>query len=85
MRLFLEQRFDKTTVDQIAAEAGLSRTSLHRYFATKEDVLLGDLEERGTQVLEALVARPAGGPPGSRCATPSSRSSTRSRSHPSGD
>jgi AcrR family transcriptional regulator len=59
MRLFLEQGFDKTTVDQIAAEAGLSRTSFFRYFATKEDVVLGDLEERGTQVLAALVARPA--------------------------
>jgi AcrR family transcriptional regulator len=62
MRLFLQQGFDKTTVDQIAAEAGLSRTSFFRYFATKEDVVLGDLEERGQQVLEALVARPAGEP-----------------------
>jgi AcrR family transcriptional regulator len=59
MRLFLEQGFDKTTVDQIAAEAGLSRTSFFRYFATKEDVVLGHIEERGQQVLEALVARPA--------------------------
>jgi len=62
MRLFLEQGFDKTTVDQIAAAAGLSRTSVFRYFATKEDVVLGNLEERGSQVLDALVARPAGEP-----------------------
>jgi AcrR family transcriptional regulator len=62
MRLFLEQGFDKTTVDQIAAEAGLSRTSFFRYFATKEDVVLGNLDERGQQVLEALVARPAAEP-----------------------
>src|SRR5882757_2854210 len=59
MRLFLEQGFDKTTVDQIATEAGLSRTSFFRYFATKEDVVVGNLEERGQQVLDALVARPA--------------------------
>jgi AcrR family transcriptional regulator len=59
MRLFVEQGFDKTTVDQIAAEAGLSRTSFFRYFATKEDVVLGHLEELGQQVLDALVARPA--------------------------
>ena len=59
MRLFLEQGFDKTTVDQIAAEAGLSRTSFFRYFATKEDVILGHLEELGQKVLEALAARPA--------------------------
>jgi AcrR family transcriptional regulator len=60
MRLFLEQGFDNTTVDQIAAEAGLSRTSFFRYFPTKEDVVLGNLDERGQQVRDALAARPAG-------------------------
>jgi AcrR family transcriptional regulator len=59
MRLFLEQGFEKTTVDQIAAAAGLSRTSFFRYFATKEDVVLGHLEELGQRVLSALAARPA--------------------------
>jgi AcrR family transcriptional regulator len=59
IRLFLEQGFEKTTVDQIAAEAGLSRTSFFRYFATKEDVLLGHLEELGEKVRDALAARPA--------------------------
>jgi AcrR family transcriptional regulator len=59
MRLFLEQGFEKTTVEQIAAEAGLSRTSFFRYFATKEDVVLGHLEELGQRVLDALTARPA--------------------------
>jgi AcrR family transcriptional regulator len=59
MRLFQEQGFEKTTVDQIAAEAGLSRTSFFRYFATKEDVVLGHLEELGQKVLDALAARPA--------------------------
>jgi AcrR family transcriptional regulator len=63
MELFLEQGFDKTTVEQIAARAGLSRTSFFRYFATKEDVVLGTLEELGHQVLEALVARPLDEPP----------------------
>jgi AcrR family transcriptional regulator len=59
IRLFLEQGFEKTTVDQIAVEAGLSRTSFFRYFATKEDVLLGHLEELGQKVRDALAARPA--------------------------
>jgi len=62
MRLFLEQGFEKTTVDQIAAEAGLSRTSFFRYFATKEDVVLGHLEELGQKILGALTARPAAEP-----------------------
>ena len=58
MRLFQEQGFEKTTVEQIAAAAGLSRTSFFRYFATKEDVILGHLEEVRQRLLEALVARP---------------------------
>ena len=62
IRLFLEQGFDKTTVDQIAAEAGLSRTSFFRYFATKEDAVLGHLEELGQKARDALIARPADEP-----------------------
>ncbi|MDF3140639.1 MULTISPECIES: TetR family transcriptional regulator [unclassified Streptomyces] len=57
-RLFTEQGFDKTTVDQIAAEVGLSRASLFRYFGTKEDIVLGRLEESGRRIAEALAARP---------------------------
>ena len=62
VRLFLAQGFDKTTVDQIAAEAGLSRASFFRYFGSKEDVLLGHLEELGHKVADALAARPADEP-----------------------
>jgi AcrR family transcriptional regulator len=62
MRLFVEQGFEQTTVDQIAAEAGLSRTSFFRYFGTKEDVLLGHLADLGQKVLDALAARPADEP-----------------------
>jgi AcrR family transcriptional regulator len=58
-RLFAAQGFDKTTVDQIAAEAGLSRTTFFRYFGTKEDVVLCNLGELGREVGEALAARPA--------------------------
>lgn len=58
MRLFTQQGFDATTMDQIAAEAGISRRSLFRYFATKEDVVLGDLAERGRVVQAVLVSRP---------------------------
>lgn len=62
MRLFLEQGFEKTTVNQIAAAAGMSHTSFFRYFATKEDVVLGHLEELGHRVLEGLRARPESEP-----------------------
>ena len=46
MALFLDQGFEETTVDQIAEAAGISRRSFFRYFATKEDVVLGDMIEQ---------------------------------------
>ncbi|MFI5493842.1 TetR family transcriptional regulator [Actinoplanes sp. NPDC051859] len=58
MQLFLDHGFDATTMDQIAAEAGVSRRSLFRYFATKEDMVVGDLVERGRAVRQVLEARP---------------------------
>ncbi|MEV0033207.1 mycofactocin system transcriptional regulator [Nocardia sp. NPDC050793] len=39
MRLFTEQGFDDTTVDQIAAAAGISGRTFFRYFPTKAEVL----------------------------------------------
>jgi len=59
LRLFAEQGFDATTVDQIARAAGISRRSFFHYFGSKEDVVLGDLEALGQQVRAALEARPA--------------------------
>lgn len=58
MALFRERGFDATTVDQIAAAAGISRRSFFRYFETKEDVVLGDLAALGERVRVALQARP---------------------------
>ncbi|WP_392838870.1 TetR family transcriptional regulator [Streptomyces sp. LN500] len=58
-RLFAEQGFDETTVEQIAAEAGLSRTTFFRYFGTKEEVVLGKFGEFGHEIAAALATRPA--------------------------
>ncbi|MGP2439278.1 TetR/AcrR family transcriptional regulator [Streptomyces sp. JW3] len=59
MRLFLEHGYEATTMEQIAGEIGISRRSLFRYFATKEDIVLGDHAESGQVLREALEARPA--------------------------
>jgi len=59
MRLFLEQGFEATTMDQIARQVGISRRSLFHYFGTKEDIVLGDHAEQGETVRAALAARPA--------------------------
>lgn len=60
MRLFAEQGFENTSVEQIAAAAGISSRSFFRYFQTKEDVVLGNLAEAGARLQDALEARPAG-------------------------
>ncbi|MEU6130042.1 TetR family transcriptional regulator [Saccharopolyspora sp. NPDC047091] len=59
MELFLAKGFDATTVDQIAAEAGISARSFFRYFPTKEDVVIGDPREFGVVLRDALETRPA--------------------------
>jgi len=43
MRLFGEQGYAATTVDQIAAAAEISPSTFFRYFATKEDVVVQDV------------------------------------------
>ena len=42
LRLFGEQGYDATTVEQIAAAAGFSHMTFFRYFPAKEDVALSD-------------------------------------------
>jgi AcrR family transcriptional regulator len=59
MRLFLDQGFDQTTIDQIASTAGISRRSFFRYFGTKEDIVLGDLGTQGELMRDALERVPS--------------------------
>jgi AcrR family transcriptional regulator len=60
--LFLENGYESTTVDQIAAAAGMSKRTFFRYFASKDDLVIGKYDLFGDRIAEALDARPADEP-----------------------
>ena len=57
-RLFASQGYAATTVQQIADEADVSERTLFRYFESKEDLLLPDVEAFFRAVESAIRARP---------------------------
>lgn len=56
LRLFREQGYTTTTVEQIAAAAEISPSTFFRYFPTKEDVVLQD--DLDTRMVEAFERQP---------------------------
>src|SRR5207249_11115573 len=57
LRLFAQQGYDATTVEQIAAAADVSPSTFFRYFPTKEDVVIED--EYDALIVAAMAAAPA--------------------------
>ncbi|WP_037144102.1 TetR/AcrR family transcriptional regulator [Rhodococcoides fascians] len=57
--LFLENGYENTTIDQIAAAAGMSKRSFFRYFESKDDLVIGKYDLFGDRLAEALDSRPA--------------------------
>ena len=58
LRLFGEQGFENTTVEQIAAEAGVSERTFFRYFPAKAGVLWTEFETEVETIRAALAAVP---------------------------
>ena len=59
LRLFAQQGYAATTIDQIAAAADISPSTFFRYFATKEDVVVQDEFD---ELFVAAFAQAAGSP-----------------------
>lgn len=60
MRLFLVSGFEATTVEDIAAAAGVSQMTFCRYFPAKHAVIADDASDR--ELLRAIASRPADEP-----------------------
>ena len=58
--LFTVKGFEQVTIDDVAAEAGISRRTFFRYFATKADAVWGDFAAHVAR-LERLLAEPDDG------------------------
>jgi AcrR family transcriptional regulator len=60
LRLFSEQGFESTTVEQIVEAAGISTATFYRYFTSKEDSVVTD--EYDPIFVQSFMERPADEP-----------------------
>lgn len=61
LRLFAEKGFDATTIDELADQAEVSKTTFFRFFPAKEAVAIEAEAELWTAYLSALAERPLAG------------------------
>jgi AcrR family transcriptional regulator len=63
MELYGERGFDRTTVAQIAARAGLTERTFFRHFADKREVLFAGSGQLQDLMVQAVIDAPASGAP----------------------
>jgi TetR/AcrR family transcriptional regulator, regulator of mycofactocin system len=59
LRLFTDQGFEATTIEQISAEAGVSKRTFFRYFSSKGSVLWSEFDHEVSTIRAALAQVPA--------------------------
>lgn len=52
--LFLTEGFDRSSVDAVAAKAGVSKRTVYDYYGDKQSLLVAVVEETGSSVLEMI-------------------------------
>jgi len=62
-RLFLTNGYEATTLDAIAAEAGISRRAFFSYFKSKDDIIFFWLEADGANLIASLLTTSPDVPP----------------------
>jgi len=62
LELFRMRGFERTTVADIAAAVGVTRRTVFRYFASKNDIVWGDFDAVIARLREAFVAEPRQAP-----------------------
>ena len=60
MQLFAVRGFDRVTVAEVAAAAGVSEKTVFNYFPTKEDLFFDEVPAREAALVEAIRAREPG-------------------------
>ncbi|NMO34614.1 TetR/AcrR family transcriptional regulator [Streptomyces sp. GMY01] len=63
LQLFAEKGYDATTVSQIAERANLTRSTFHRHFGDKRDILTAGQETLSRLLAEGIDAAPADATP----------------------
>lgn len=58
LRLFKEQGYTETTIDQIAEAAEISRITFFRYYPSKADVVLCDIDAIDKAIMETTLSEP---------------------------